>query len=135
MTFVRVRSDDLGFRLLAGVPANTISVGAAALPSGDAALHLMQGKPGAIVEVASTVALRGVLVAIGLAVAGFRGAALLSGTAGAVLAIEAGVLAWAWMNKEEPKAAGNPSARGDIATPWGGIPSTMPGVLTPWGVS
>lgn len=132
MRLTNVHKDDLGFRLLAGAPANTIHVGAA-LPSGDAALNLVRGKPGAVVEVASTVALRAVLVATGLAIAGFRGAMLLSGTAGAVLAIEAGVIAWAWMNKE-PEGPQAPSARGDIATPWGGIPGCMPGVLTPWGV-
>lgn len=75
-------------------------LGDAALPSGDAALHLMQCKRGALVEVGATMLMRSALVATGLAVAGFRGADLFKGTLGAVLGIEAGVLAWAWKNRE-----------------------------------
>jgi hypothetical protein len=72
----------------------------AALPSGDAAMRLVQGKPGALLDVAATMLMRSALAATGLAVAGFRGNTLLKGTMAAGLAIEAGVLAWAWRNKE-----------------------------------
>ncbi len=69
------------------------------LPSGDAAIRLVRGDYGAIIDVGATMLMRGTLIATGLAIAGFRGANLLKGTAGAVLAVEAGVLAWAWRNK------------------------------------
>jgi hypothetical protein len=83
-----------------GVPKPSFGLGDAALPSGDAALHLMQGKRGALVEVCATTLLRSALAATGLAVAGFRGKTLLKATAGAVLGIEAGVLVWAWKNRK-----------------------------------
>jgi hypothetical protein len=93
------RRPDLAVRLWVGEP--DIMVGAA-LPSGDAALKLVRGEPGAIVDVGGTVIMRGALIAVGLALAGFSGAALLKGTIGAVLAVEAGVLAWAYRHKEAP---------------------------------
>jgi hypothetical protein len=74
--------------------------GATCLPSGDAALRLMRGQPGALVEVAGTMVARSALMATGLAVAGFRGRELLKGTVAAGLAVEAFVLAWAWKNKD-----------------------------------
>ena len=77
------------------------SLGGSCLPSGDAALRLMQGKPGALVDVAGTMLMRGTLVVTGLAIAGFRGTDLLKGMIGAVLGIEAGVLAWAWKTSRE----------------------------------
>ena len=88
-----------GFGLGAPASSDSFGLGEAALPSGDAALHLMRGERGAVVEVLGTVAMRSILVATGLAVAGFRGRNLAKGTLGAVLGIEAGVLAWAWKNK------------------------------------
>lgn len=69
------------------------------LPSGDAALRFMRGEPGAWCAVGTTMLMRGALVTTGLAIAGFRGRNLLKGAAGATLAIEAGVLAWAWKKK------------------------------------
>jgi hypothetical protein len=98
MTLVR-RRQDIGLRVLAGAPPHIV-VGAASLPSGDAAIKLVRGDSGAVVEVASTMLLRGALVALGLAVAGFRGMQILTGSAAAVMAIEAGVLVWAYRNKE-----------------------------------
>ena len=96
-SIVRYRHD-IGWQLLSGA-AERDTVGAA-LPSGDAALKLVRGQPGAIVDVGGTVLMRGALIALGLAVAGFSGTALAKGTLAAVLAVEAGVLAWAWKNKE-----------------------------------
>jgi hypothetical protein len=49
-------------------------------------------KPGALAEVAATMAGRGALVGAGLYLAGFRGPALLRGTVAATLAVEAFVL-------------------------------------------
>jgi len=97
MTLVR-RRNDIGLRVLAGHP--TMTVGAASLPSGDAAIKLVRGDTGAVVEVATTMLVRGALVAMGLAVAGFRGMQILTGSVAAVIAIEAGVLVWAYRHKE-----------------------------------
>lgn len=66
------------------------------LPSGDAAQRLIASpSPETLAVAAGTMALRGVLVAAGLYVAGARGAQLLTYTAGATVAIEAGVITWA----------------------------------------
>ena len=66
------------------------------LPSGDAAQQLIADPSLSTAGMAlGTMALRGVLVAAGLYVAGARGTQLLGYTAGAVVGIEAGVLAWA----------------------------------------
>lgn len=89
----------VGFGLGAPAPT-TFGLGEAALPSGDAALHLVRGERGAILEVVSTVVMRSALAAGGLAIAGFRGRHLVKATLGAMLGIEAGVLAWAWKNKD-----------------------------------
>ena len=78
-------------------------LGDASLPSGDAALRLVRGEGKAALDVAGTMFLRSGIIATGLAVAGFRGKNLLKGTIGATVAVEAGVLAWAWKNKEEEK--------------------------------
>jgi hypothetical protein len=78
-----------------------VGLGGASLPSGDAALRFVKGERGAIIDVASTTMVRSALIAAGLLVAGFRGTKLLKGTLGAGLAVEAGVLAWAWKNKRE----------------------------------
>lgn len=86
---------------IATSPADDSVLGGFCLPSGDAALRLMQGKPGALVDVAGTMLMRGALVVTGLAIAGFRSTDLLKGTVGAVLGIEAGVLAWAWKTNRE----------------------------------
>jgi hypothetical protein len=68
----------------------------ACLPSGDAALNFVRNPTlKNTVSLLGTVALRSVLVAGGLAVAGARGEQLLKYTAGAVLGIETGVLIWA----------------------------------------
>jgi hypothetical protein len=72
----------------------------AALPSGDAAMRLMQGKKGAFLDVAGTMLARSALIASGLAVAGFRGTQLLKGTLAAGMAVETFVLAWAYKNRE-----------------------------------
>lgn len=87
----------VGFSLAAA--NNEPPAGAVCLPSGDAALRLMRGQPGALFEVAGTMLARSALMASGLAVAGFRGRELLKGTVAAGLAVEAFVLAWAWSNK------------------------------------
>ena len=76
-------------------------LGDAALPSGDAALRFIRGEKGAIVDVASTTLVRSGLIAVGLAIVGLRGKQLFKGTLGAGLAVEAGVLAWAWKNRQE----------------------------------
>jgi hypothetical protein len=89
-----------GFSIAAS-PADDSGLGGFCLPSGDAALRLIQGKPGALVDVGATMLTRGALVATGLAIAGFRNMDLLKGTLGAVLAIETGVLAWAWKSNRE----------------------------------
>ena len=60
----------------------------------------MQGKPGALLDVAGTMLARSALIATGLAVAGFRGTQLLKGTIAAGTAVETFVLAWAYKNKE-----------------------------------
>lgn len=73
------------------------------LPSGDAALRLMEGKPGALFEVAGTLLARSALMASGLALAGFRGRELAKGTLAAGLAVEAFVLGWAYVNKRKRK--------------------------------
>jgi hypothetical protein len=99
MSLVRVRKNDIGLRALAGIPMDTVG---AALPSGDAALKLVRGQPGGLVAVGTTMLVRGALAAVGLAVAGFRGAALFTGAAAAVLAIEAGVLVWAYGHRDQP---------------------------------
>ena len=92
-----------GGRRVVGFGGGTQSVGLgdASLPSGDAAIRLMRGDYNATVDIVSTMLLRGTLVAAGLAVAGLRGGPLLKGTIGATVAIEAGVLAWAWRNKDK----------------------------------
>jgi hypothetical protein len=69
------------------------------LPSGDAAIRLVRGDYGAIIDVGATMLMRGTLIAAGLAISGLRGAALLKSTVGATAAVEVGVLAWAWRNK------------------------------------
>jgi hypothetical protein len=102
-SLVRCRPD-LGLQVFTGVartPVHSIVVGNASLPSGDAALRLVRGNPEAIIDVGSSMLLRGSLVALGLAIAGFRGMQLLTGSAAAVLAIEAGVLVWAWGHRKE----------------------------------
>lgn len=103
MNLVR-RRPDLGLQVFtgaAGAPSHSIIVGSASLPSGDAALRLVRGNPEALIDVGSTMLLRGSLVALGLAIAGFRGIQILTGSAAAVLAIEAGVLVWAWGHRKE----------------------------------
>jgi hypothetical protein len=75
--------------------------GSGCLPSGNAALALVRGDLGAGKEVAKSLALRGALAALGLAAVGFRGAQILSGTIGVVLAIEGGVLVWAWLQEKK----------------------------------
>ena len=65
------------------------------LPSGDAAIDWLAGKPGGGARVLTSMALRSALVASGLTVAGLRGRQLALCTAAAVVAIEIGVLAWA----------------------------------------
>lgn len=78
----------------------SFGLGEASLPSGGAALRLMRGDYGAVVDVVSTMLLRSTLVAAGLAVVGLRGVPLLKSTAAATAAVEAGVLVWAWHNKD-----------------------------------
>ena len=125
---------DTGLRAQLGIHAPT--VGGPALPSGDAALSLVKGERGAALKVAETMGLRAALVAAGLLCAGFPAALLVRGTIGAVLGIEAGVLAWAYTNKDK-------AARGLFAALPGGAPVAAGGygrgygarfhVATPWG--
>lgn len=70
--------------------------GDASLPSSSAALDLVQGKPGAVISVVGSTALRAGLIATGAALAGLRGKPLLRASVGGALAIEAFVLAWIW---------------------------------------
>lgn len=91
----------IGGRSVVGFGGQSVGLGEASLPSGDAAIRLMRGDYGAIVDVVSTMLLRSTLVAGGLVVTGLRGMPLLKGTIGATTAIEAGVLAWAWHNKDK----------------------------------
>ena len=125
---------DPGLRAQLGIHAPT--VGGPALPSGDAALALVKGEKGSALKVAETMGLRAALVAAGLLCAGFPAALLVRGTIGAVLGIEAGVLAWAYTNKDK-------AARGLFAALPGGAPVAAGGygrgygarfhVATPWG--
>ena len=125
---------DTGLRAQLGIHAPT--VGGPALPSGDAALALVKGEKGSALKVAETMGLRAALVAAGLLCAGFPAALLVRGTIGAVLGIEAGVLAWAYTNKDK-------AARGLFAALPGGAPVAAGGygrghgarfhVATPWG--
>jgi len=91
----------LGGRPVIGFGLGDESAPTSCLPSGNAALRLMRGEAGAWCSVGTTMLLRGALVTTGLAIAGFRGAQLLKGAAGATLAIEAGVLAWAYKTSKE----------------------------------
>ena len=125
---------DTGLRAQLGIHAPT--VGGPALPSGDAALALVKGEKGSALKVAETMGLRAALVAAGLLCVGFPAALLVRGTIGAVLGIEAGVLAWAYTNKDK-------AARGLFAALPGGAPVAAGGygrgygarfhVATPWG--
>jgi hypothetical protein len=126
MKFTRTNKYDAGLRAQLGIYAPT--VGGPALPSGDAALALVKGEKGSALKVAETMGLRAALVAAGLACAGIPGALLLRGTLGAVLGIEAGVLAWAYTNKDKSKTPALPIAAGGydprygrfhVASPWG----------------
>jgi hypothetical protein len=85
--------------------AGGVGVGAdgQCLPSGDAAIDLMNGKPGAVVKVLSTFAVRSALVTVGCLAAGLRGWDLVKGAAGASVAVELGVLGWAaYVTKWKP---------------------------------
>ena len=129
MKFIHTNKYDAGLRAQLGIHAPT--VGGPALPSGDAALSLVKGERGAALKVAETMGLRAALVAAGLLCAGFPAALLVRGTIGAVLGIEAGVLAWAYTNKDKSKFPAIPApvaaggygrghgARFHVATPWG----------------
>jgi len=65
------------------------------LPSGDAALDLVQGKAGGLREVVGTAAVRAVVIYAALSMAGLKGKKLERATLYVSLAIEAGVIAWA----------------------------------------
>ena len=102
MKFISTNKYDAGLRAQLGIHAPT--VGGPALPSGDAALALVKGEKGSALKVAETMGLRAALVAAGLLCAGFPAALLVRGTIGAVLGIEAGVLAWAYTNRTKRRA-------------------------------
>lgn len=68
----------------------------ARLPSQDAAINLVQHRPGAVGEVAGSMLLRGVLIGAGLAAVGLRGKQLLMGALAGAVAIEVFVLAWTY---------------------------------------
>ncbi len=134
MKFISTNKYDAGLRAQLGIHAPT--VGGPALPSGDAALALVKGEKGSALKVAETMGLRAALVAAGLLCAGFPAALLVRGTIGAVLGIEAGVIAWAYTNKDKaahgPFAAlpgGAPVAAGSYGRGYG----TRFHVATPWG--
>jgi|HubBroStandDraft_2_1064218.scaffolds.fasta_scaffold321305_1 hypothetical protein len=91
----------IGGRSVVGFGGQSVGLGDASLPSGDAAIRLMRGDYGAVVDVVSTMLLRSTLVAGGLAIAGLRGVPLLKNTAAATAAVEAGVLVLAWHNKDK----------------------------------
>ena len=135
MKFIHTNKYDAGLRAQLGIHAPT--VGGPALPSGDAAPWLSsRARSGSALKVAETMGLRAALVAAGLLCAGFPAALLVRGTIGAVLGIEAGVLAWAYTNKDK-------AARGLFAALPGGAPVAAGGygrgygarfhVATPWG--
>lgn len=63
-------------------------------PSDYAIYSLVQGKPGALVEVAWLTAERTVLIFPGLWLAGFRGSSLLKATLAATLSITAGLIVY-----------------------------------------
>jgi hypothetical protein len=66
------------------------------LPSGDAALDLVtKPSPEGLLKAVGTMAMRGVLVAGGLYVAGARGSQLAGYTVAATKGIEVGVIGWA----------------------------------------
>ena len=77
--------------------------GSTPLPSQAAADDLLDGKPGALGDVALSVALRSGLIAGGLYMAGLRGKTLVRGTVYSALAIEAFVLAWVALNRESKR--------------------------------
>lgn len=70
----------------------------APLPSAESAAALVRNEPGAIGSVARDVALRGVLIGIGMAALGQRDH-LIRNALGGSLAIEAFVLIWQWAKK------------------------------------
>lgn len=69
------------------------------LPSGQSAIELMEGKPGAGVKVIGHTLLRAGLIAVGLYAAGDRGEKLYTRALGSACAIEAFVLVWVAANK------------------------------------
>ena len=68
----------------------------ARLPSQDAAIDLVNHKAGAVGEVIGSMFLRGALIGVGLALAGFRGKQLVVGAAAGAIDIETFVLAWTY---------------------------------------
>jgi len=68
------------------------------LPSARAAADLVAGQPGALLDVAGTLALRSALIAAGLFLAGER-RALVKKSLYAALAIEAFVIGYAYMKR------------------------------------
>jgi hypothetical protein len=71
------------------------------LPSVYAARHLVNGKPGALLEVVATTAGRSVLSGLGLYAVGLRGKPLLQGAVASAAAIECFVLAWVWREEHQ----------------------------------
>jgi hypothetical protein len=73
------------------------------LPSGESASDFLEGKPGSTVRLVTHLVGRAALLGIGLAVAGARGKELVKFSLAGATAIEAFVLVWAAVNKDEKK--------------------------------
>jgi hypothetical protein len=71
------------------------------LPSVYAARHLVNGQPGALLEVVATTAGRSVLSGLGLYAVGLRGRTLVQGAVASATAIECFVLAWVWREERQ----------------------------------
>jgi hypothetical protein len=99
MNLVRTRPHDPRLLALLNASPNPYAR-SQCLPSGDAAMRLVHGEPGAVPEVVGATAIRTGLAAAGLAIVGLRGKLLITGAIGAAVAIEVGVLLWAWYNKQ-----------------------------------
>lgn len=72
------------------------------LPSQAAAQKLLAGEPGALGEVAMSMAFRAALISVGLYAAGIReDKTLVKGAAFGAMAIEAFVLGYTWFHREK----------------------------------
>lgn len=75
------------------------------LPSGESATEFLQGEPGSTWRLLSHYLARSAILGAGLAVAGARGKELVKYSLAGGAAIEAFVLAFAWLNRPSKKVA------------------------------